>query len=83
MRDAPHAVYKTEYMGSYFEEFSPVSRDGLSKIIMGMKNKSCELDIVPMWLLKLCLKDFLPVLTELVNTSFHSAVFPGSLSMLM
>jgi hypothetical protein len=38
-------------------EFTPVSQDELEKVISKSKSKSCELDSIPTWLLKECLKN--------------------------
>ena len=39
--------------------------------------KSCELDPIRTWLVKLCLDDLLPLLPAVINTSLESGVFPA------
>ena len=50
-------------------EFRSFDQMDVKKIIIGMKTKSCELDALPMKLLKDCLDDILPTTTDLVNMS--------------
>ena len=47
----------------------------VKKIILSMKTKSCELDALPMKLLKDCLDNILPATTNLVNISLWDGVF--------
>jgi hypothetical protein len=43
---------------------------------MHSPDKSCELDPAPTWLLKKCIKDLLPIITTIINTSMHSGHVP-------
>ena len=56
-------------------EFRPFDKMEVKKIILSMKTKSCELDALPMKLLKDCLDDILPTITNLVNISLQDGVF--------
>ena len=47
--------------------FRPFEQTEVKKIIFGMKSKSCELDALPTRLLKQCIEDILPTITNLVN----------------
>ena len=60
-----------------FDHFRPLSVEELRKVINCYTNKSCELDSIPTWLVKLCLDDLLPLLTAVINTSLESGVFPA------
>ena len=42
---------------------------------MKSPNKSCELDLIPTWLLKCCLTELLPPITTLVNKSLTTGSF--------
>ena len=56
--------------------FHPVSIDDIRRIVKNMKQKSCQLDPIPTWLLKLLLSHFLPVLCRIVNISISTGLFP-------
>jgi len=56
--------------------FRVMSQDEIRKIIMKSSSKSCDLDPIPTWLLKVCLNDLLVVITDIVNTSFESSAIP-------
>ena len=59
-----------------FDQFRPVSIDEIRKVITSYNSKSCELDPIPTWLLKLCIDELLPLLTSIINKSFEYGVFP-------
>ena len=61
------------------ESFENVSSDELSKIISASSSASCELDPIPTCLLKQCLPEILPFLTEIVNLSIKNATVSSSL----
>ena len=56
-------------------EFRSFDQMEIEKIILSMKTKSCELDALPTKLLKDCLDDILPTITNLVNISLWDSVF--------
>jgi hypothetical protein len=60
--------------------FSLVSPDNISDILKKCSMKSCELDPVPVCLLNGCCKvpEFLKVITEIINQSLSTGVFPDS-----
>ena len=62
-----------------FLDFSPVSENTVSKVVNGMKNKSCCLDPLPTWLLKENLDILLPLLTQIINCSIETGRFPSCL----
>ena len=59
-------------------EFNPASEEEIKKLVSRSSNKSCELDPIPTWLLKLCLPELLPILTKIVNTSLETSHIPES-----
>ena len=59
--------------------FREVSREETIKYIMKAPSKSCELDPVPIELLKEAIHEIAPIITNLVNTSFNSGIFPTEL----
>ena len=54
---------------SELTHFEPASQKEVHKIILNSPSKSCELDPVPTWLLKECLDEILPLITQIVNLS--------------
>ena len=60
-------------------QFTPVTEVQLAKRIGMSVGKSCDLDPIPATVLKECLTDLLPVITEIVNVSVTDAVVPSSL----
>ena len=40
--------------------------------------KSCELDHLPTWLLKECIAELVPLITDIVNTSLPESMIPKS-----
>ena len=56
-------------------EFKPLSEDEVSKVIMSMASKSCEIDPVPTSLLKEILPQIIKPITKIINTSLEQGVF--------
>jgi hypothetical protein len=59
-------------------EFTPVTENELRKVISKSQSKSCELDVLPTWLLKECLDELVPSLTKLINYSLDRSYVPKS-----
>jgi len=57
-------------------KFKPVTQDEAAKIVKNSPSKHCTLDSLPTWLLKSCLADLIPVLTDIINKSLESGIFP-------
>ena len=60
---------------SRLAEFRPFDQKEVKKTILSMKTESCELDALPTKLLKECIDDILPTITNLVNISLQDGVF--------
>ena len=58
------------------EVLRPVSQSDLLKIITRSPSKSSRLDPIPTWFLKENIDHLLPVLTNIVNISLSSGIFP-------
>ena len=65
----------TKKITSRLTEFKPFDQTEVEKIILSMKSKSCKLDALPTRLLKDCIEDILPTITNLVNISLWDGVF--------
>ena len=59
--------------------FQPVSSSEIKRFIMSSKTKSCQLDPVPTWILKGCINQLLPTITEIINSSLEQGHFPSKL----
>ena len=77
----PEGSFKQFLSGSYRSSFflRPVSEAEVGNIISSLKNKSCNIDVIPFSVLKLLEFIIAPILTVLINNSFPKGVFPQSL----
>ncbi len=69
----------SNYTGTCFNNFSPISEDQLKKIILGGNSKWCHLDPVPTEVLKQVIDCIIPTLTTIVNISLQTCTFPQHL----
>ena len=51
----------------------------IRNIIKLSPSKSCELDPLPTWLLKECIAELVPTITDIVNMSLRDSLMPKSL----
>ena len=58
------------------ENFSSLSIEEVSKIVLESSNASCRLDPIPTWLVKSCLDVLAPSITKMVNLSLLSGRIP-------
>ena len=58
-----------------FVSFCPLTETKVCTVIMNMKNKHCELDIIPTSTLKQILETCIPILTQIVNLSLTTGKF--------
>ena len=56
-----------------------MSSSEIKRFIMSSKTKSCQLDPVPTWILKGCINQLLPTITEIINSSLEQGHFPSKL----
>ena len=64
-------------------EFSSLSTEDVRKLITTSASKHCELDPMPTWLLKECIEDLLPLITQIINLSLQLGDMPASLKKAM
>jgi len=62
---------------SELSAFRPASIDEVIKLICQAPNKQCDMDPIPMSLLKQCCHILAPVITNIVNVSLATGVFPS------
>ena len=63
------------------DSFEPSTDIEISKFIKKAASKSCALDAIPTWLLKLCLEELLPCITYIVNLSLSTSHVPATLKL--
>ena len=80
MSDNSVAVYSDSNVTAvkHLVHFMPASEEEIRKVIEHSPNKSCELDPLPTWLLKVCLTELLPFITKIINTSIETAYVPSA-----
>ena len=59
-----------------FKDFEPVTQQYITELIASAPNKSCPNDPVPTQIIKNCVDELAPVITQMVNLSLHNAHFP-------
>ena len=59
--------------------FTPTTIEEIVRIIKLSPNKSCELDPLPTWLLKLCVQELAPISAAIVNKSLETSCMPAEL----
>ena len=62
-----------------WKEFRMISEEELVSIVKSMSSKHCDLDPLPTWVVKECIRDLAPVLTSMVNHSLHQSTVAASL----
>ena len=70
-------AYQPE-VSSCFNVFQPVTCAEVSKVIATSPNKSCALDPVPTSIIKMASRTISPVITDIVNKSLASGIFPDA-----
>ena len=65
--------------GPKLEHFREIEVLEMETLVKSMSNKFCDLDPIPMFLLKYCIKELAPVLCYIVNLSIQTAKFPSDL----
>ena len=68
----------THEVSTSFSSFNSISCDDVAKLISSSKNKSSSLDPVPTPVLKMAINYIAPSITEIINKSLTSGVFPSS-----
>ena len=69
-------VYSPEdWVAPELNRFTPMTQDEVSKVISGLKSKSCELDPLPTTILKVMLTKLLPLITKIFNKSLGDGAF--------
>ena len=65
------------FSGTPFTVFQPILTDDIEKLVMKAPNKTCDNDPVPTQVVKACINDLLPSISNTVNSSLSSAIVLG------
>ena len=66
------------YTGSFLTEFQRVSSEEVKETILSFSNKSCASDPIPTDMVKDCIDDLLPAISNMVNSSLVYGYFPDT-----
>ncbi len=55
---------------------TPATEEEIKSILLKSPTTSCELNPIPTWLLKVCIDELLPLITEIINLSLSTAIMP-------
>ena len=66
---------------SALASLQPASEEEVRKIIMQSPSKTCDLDPIPTWLVKDCIDELLPVITQVVNISLSTSEMSAELKL--
>eukprot|EP00057_Strongylocentrotus_purpuratus_P001595 XP_001200033.2 PREDICTED: RNA-directed DNA polymerase from mobile element jockey-like [Strongylocentrotus purpuratus] len=67
--------FESQPTSKAISQFEQVSESTVRKVI---RESPCQLDPVPTWLMKECLDELLPFITELINLSLSSGIVPAA-----
>ena len=68
---------ENRHIGVPLGSWPPTTEEEVRAIIMKSPDKSCELDPVPTWLLKLCIDGLLPLITSIINSLLETGCVPN------
>ena len=66
-----------KFRGVAMNCFEPVTESDVERLVSNAPAKSCDLDPIPTWLLKLCSCELLPIITNVINASLVTSVVPA------
>ena len=69
----------TSFSGTPLTTFMDATEVEIQNIINLSPTKSCELYPFPTWLLKECIAELVPTITDIVNISLRDSLMPKSL----
>ena len=71
------SVQEHSYAGTPFTNFEPISSEGIKKLVLNAPNKTCDNDPIPTKIVKDCINELLPTISNMVNLSLSSGHFPS------
>ena len=70
------SIQEYSFAGTPFNNFQPISSEGIKKLVMNAPNKTCDNDPIPTKIVKDCINELLPTISNMVNLSLSSGHFP-------
>ena len=70
------SVQEHWYARTPFTNFEPISSEGIKKLVLNAPNKTCDNDPIPTKIVKDCINELLPTISNMVNLSLSSGHFP-------
>ena len=70
------SVQEHSYTGTPFTNFEPILSEGIKKLVPNAPNKTCDNDPIPTKIVKDCINELLPTISNMVNLSLSSGHFP-------
>ena len=71
-------IRPSRQLEAMLHDFAPATPEEIHKLILSSPTKSCSLDPIPTFLLKDCLKELVPAITNIINISLQTATVPYS-----
>ena len=70
------SIQESSFAGTPFNNFQPISSEGIKKLVLNAPNKTCDNDPIPTKIVKDCINELLPTISNMVNLSLSSGHFP-------
>ena len=74
-----HLSTVPQFFGRPLSNLGSFTQDQVKSLLKNSPTKSCPLDPIPTWLLKICMDQLLAVVTEVINCSLACGTFPSKL----
>ena len=71
----PHFPQPT-HSNDELSTFIPATTEEITKVVLELPDKDCDLDPIPTSLLKKCMHLLAPIITSMINLSLSTAMFP-------
>ena len=75
--DRPVPTDTVVFSGTLFAEFQPITDERVKEVLQEMPKKSCDLDTIPVPILRDCLEEITPIVVDIINKSLSSGVVPS------
>ena len=73
------SIQESSFAATPFNNFQPISSQGIKKLVLNAPNKTCDNDPIPTKIVKDCINELLPTISNMVNLSLSSGHFPDIL----
>ncbi|XP_068724147.1 uncharacterized protein [Montipora capricornis] len=70
------SIQESSFAGTPFNNFQSISSEGIKKLVLNAPNKTYENDPIPTKIVKDCINELLPTISNMVNLSLSSGHFP-------